>query len=129
MKATLLIEFTKDNIIYNYTYAIRGVLTKMQTELGNPIQYYLVLKIVFKCESIIDKNLKLILWDTNVFEKKEKIFRQGFCYDCFYSSAAVGDWIMKPELSTAHWGFRTEIWSMRKSATALILFTSSLVAK
>jgi hypothetical protein len=28
-----------------------GVLTKMQTEL--PIQYYLVLKIVFKCESII----------------------------------------------------------------------------
>jgi hypothetical protein len=30
-----------------------GVLTKMQTELGNPIQYYLVLKIVFKCESII----------------------------------------------------------------------------
>jgi hypothetical protein len=26
---------------------------KMQTELGNPIQYYLVLKIVFKCESII----------------------------------------------------------------------------
>jgi hypothetical protein len=25
---------------------------------------------------------------------------------------------MKPELSTAHWGFRTEIWSMRKSAIA-----------
>ena len=32
----------------------------------------------------------------------KKIFRQGFCYDCFYKSAAVGDWIMKPELSTAH---------------------------
>jgi hypothetical protein len=29
-----------------------GVLTKMQTEF-KPIQYYLVLKIVFKCESII----------------------------------------------------------------------------
>ena len=36
--------------------------------------------------------------------KKKKIFRQGFCYDCFYSSPAVGDWIMKPELSTAHLG-------------------------
>jgi hypothetical protein len=50
---------------------------------------------------LLDKTLKLILWDTNVWiVKKEKIFRQGFCYDCFYSSAAVGDWIMKPELST-----------------------------
>jgi hypothetical protein len=34
--------------------------------------------------------------------KKKKIFRQGFCYDCFMSSASAGDWIMKPELSTAH---------------------------
>jgi hypothetical protein len=33
--------------------------------------------------------------------KKKKIFRQGFCYDCFMGSPAVG-WIMKPELSTAH---------------------------
>lgn len=32
----------------------------------------------------------------------KKIFRQGFCYDCFQSSPAAGDWIMKPELSTAH---------------------------
>jgi hypothetical protein len=42
-----------------------GVLTKMQTEL-KPIQYYLVFEDSFKCESIIDKTLKLILWDTNV---------------------------------------------------------------
>jgi hypothetical protein len=34
--------------------------------------------------------------------KEKKIFRQGFCYDCFYESAAVGDWIMNPELSKAH---------------------------
>ncbi len=34
--------------------------------------------------------------------KKKKIFRQGFCYDCFMSSAAAGYWIMKPVLSTAH---------------------------
>jgi hypothetical protein len=38
--------------------------------------------------------------------KKKKIFRQGFCYDCFFSSPAVGDWIMKPELSTAHLGIQ-----------------------
>jgi hypothetical protein len=42
-----------------------GVLTKMQTELGNPIQYYLVLKIVLNVNQLLDKT-KLILWDTNV---------------------------------------------------------------
>ena len=36
--------------------------------------------------------------------KEKKIFRQGFCYDCFYESAQVGDWIMRPELSKAHLG-------------------------
>ena len=34
--------------------------------------------------------------------KDKKIFRQGFCYDCFYEIPQAGDWIMKPELSTAH---------------------------
>jgi hypothetical protein len=34
--------------------------------------------------------------------KQKKIFRQGHCYDCFMNSASVGDWIMRPELSTAH---------------------------
>ena len=28
----------------------------------------------------------------------------GFCYDCFYSIPSAGDWIMRPELSTAHLG-------------------------
>ena len=34
--------------------------------------------------------------------KKQKIFRQGFCYDCFSTIPAAADWIMKPELSKAH---------------------------
>jgi hypothetical protein len=42
-----------------------GVLTKMQTELGiHSILFSF--EDSFKCESIIDKTLKLILWDTNV---------------------------------------------------------------
>lgn len=36
--------------------------------------------------------------------QEKKIFRQGFCYDCFMTSPAVGDWIMHPELSKAHLG-------------------------
>jgi hypothetical protein len=84
-----------------------GVLTKMQTEYGNPIQYYLVFENGFlNVNQLLDKNLGINFVGYQCLNcgKKKKIFRQGFCYDCFYSSAAVGDWIMKPELSTAHLG-------------------------
>lgn len=86
-----------------------GVLTKMQTELGNPIQYYLVFEDGFlHVNQLLDKKLEInfVGYECLNCKKKKKIFRQGFCYDCFYSSAAVGDWIMKPELSTAHLGIQ-----------------------
>jgi hypothetical protein len=57
---------------------------------------------------LLDKTLKLILW-IPMFELKKKNIPSGILLRLFYSSAAVGDWIMKPELSTAHLGFRTEI--------------------
>lgn len=84
-----------------------GVLTKMQTEFANPIQYYLVFEDSFlNVNQLLDKNITIDFVGFQCLNcgKKKKIFRQGFCYDCFYSSAAVGDWIMKPELSTAHLG-------------------------
>ncbi|WP_264519714.1 DUF2797 domain-containing protein [Flavobacterium sp. N1994] len=82
-----------------------GVLTKMQTEFLNPIQYYLVFENSFlSLNQLLDKSLEInfIGYQCLNCGKKKKIFRQGFCYDCFMSSAAAGDWIMKPELSTAH---------------------------
>ncbi|MDP2162252.1 MAG: DUF2797 domain-containing protein [Flavobacterium sp.] len=82
-----------------------GVLTKMQTEIGNPIQYYLVFENSFlNLNQLLDKEMEISFQGYQCLNcgKKKKIFRQGFCYDCFMSSAAVGDWIMKPELSTAH---------------------------
>lgn len=84
-----------------------GVLSKMPTEIGNPIQYYLVFESSFlNVNQLIDKEISLQLVGHQCLNcgKKKKIFRQGFCYDCFYSSPSVGDWIMKPELSTAHLG-------------------------
>ncbi len=84
-----------------------GVLTKMQTEFGNPIQYYLVFENSFlNVNQLLGKDLEINFVGFQCLNcgKKKKIFRQGFCYDCFYSSPAVGDWIMKPELSTAHLG-------------------------
>jgi hypothetical protein len=82
-----------------------GVLTKMQTEMGNPIQYYLVFENSFiNMNQLLTKELEISFQGYQCLNcgKKKKIFRQGFCYDCFMSSASVGDWIMKPELSTAH---------------------------
>jgi len=82
-----------------------GVLTKMQTEYLNPIQYYLVFETSFlNLNQLLNKNLDINFVGYQCLNcgKKKKIFRQGFCYDCFMSSASAGDWIMKPELSTAH---------------------------
>ena len=84
-----------------------GVLTKMPTEFGNPIQYYLVFESSFlNLNQVLGKTITIQLTGFQCLNcgKKKKIYRQGFCYDCFYSSPAVGDWIMKPELSTAHLG-------------------------
>ena len=83
----------------------QGVLTKMQTEFSNPIQYYLVFENSFlSLNQLLDKSLEINFEGYQCLNcgKKKKIFRQGFCYDCFMGSAAAGDWIMKPELSTAH---------------------------
>jgi hypothetical protein len=85
----------------------QGVLSKMQTEFGDPIQYYLVFENSFlNMNQVLNKDLEIKFEGYQCLNcsKKKKIYRQGFCYDCFYSSPAVGDWIMKPELSTAHLG-------------------------
>ena len=82
-----------------------GVLTKMQTEFSNPIQYYLVFENSFlSLNQLLGKSMEINFVGYQCLNcgKKKKIFRQGFCYDCFMSSASAGDWIMKPELSTAH---------------------------
>ncbi len=85
----------------------QGVLSKMETELANPIQYFLTFDNNFlNVNQAIGKTVEISFLGYQCLNcaKKKKIFRQGFCYDCFYSSPAVGDWIMRPELSTAHLG-------------------------
>ena len=85
----------------------QGVLSKMQTEFGNPIQYYLVFENSFlNMNQLLNKEIEIKFEGHQCLNctKKKKIYRQGFCYDCFYVSPAVGDWIMRPELSTAHLG-------------------------
>ncbi|EEG43216.1 DUF2797 domain-containing protein [Flavobacteriaceae bacterium] len=85
----------------------QGVLKKMQTELGAPIQYYLVFK-----EDFVHLNTllgRVINIDFHGYEclnchEDKPIFRQGFCKNCFFDTPQAGDWIMRPELSKAHLG-------------------------
>jgi len=84
-----------------------GVLTKMQTEQGTPIQYYLVFENSFlNMNQLLGRDLEINFQGFKCLNcgKKKKIYRTGFCYDCFYSITDAGDWIMRPELSTAHLG-------------------------
>jgi hypothetical protein len=86
-----------------------GVLNKMQTQFETPIQYFLIFQDSFlNINQLLNKNIEINFVGFQCLNcgKKKKIFRQGFCYDCFFSSPAVGDWIMKPELSTAHLGIQ-----------------------
>ncbi len=83
----------------------QGVLTKMQTEIGNPIQYYLVFESDFiHVNQLLDKTLSIefVGYQCLACGKEKKIYRQGYCYDDFYNQPQVGDWVMRPELSTAH---------------------------
>ncbi|MBF6608988.1 MAG: DUF2797 domain-containing protein [Flavobacterium sp.] len=84
-----------------------GVLTKMQTEFGTPIQYYIIFENTFlNVNQLLGSEISIAVNGYQCLNctKRKRIFRQGFCYDCFFSSPAVGDWIMRPELSTAHLG-------------------------
>ena len=82
-----------------------GVLTKMQTEYGSPIQYYLVFKNDFlHVNQLLNRKISITFVKHQCLNctLDKKIYRQGFCYDCFYEIPQAADWIIRPELSTAH---------------------------
>lgn len=86
---------------------ITGLLTKMRTEYGSPIQYYLD----FDGESInvnqlLENKIKISFDHYQCLEcgKKKEIFAMGYCKNCFFTSPHAGGWIVRPELSTAHLG-------------------------
>ncbi|WP_339895885.1 DUF2797 domain-containing protein [uncultured Algibacter sp.] len=83
----------------------QGVLTKMETEFASPIQYYLVFENDFlNMNQLLNKQITLqfVKYQCLNCGLDKPIFRQGFDRQCFYDVAQAGDWIMRPELSTAH---------------------------
>ncbi len=82
-----------------------GVLTKMKTELQKEVEYYLVFESDFlHVNQILNKRISInfLRYQCMNCGLEKKVFTQGFCYDCYSSIPQAGDWIMNPELSTAH---------------------------
>ena len=87
--------------------SFEGVLVKMLTEIGSPIQYYLNMENEdVNMNDLIGKYLQISFKGYQCLNCSldKPIFRQGHCYDCFYALPQTADWIMRPELSTAHLG-------------------------
>ena len=83
----------------------QGVLTKMETEFNNPIQYFLVFENDFiNMNQLLNKTITIqfVKYQCLNCGLDKPIFRQGYDRQCFYDVAQAGDWIMRPELSTAH---------------------------
>ncbi|MGO1751356.1 MULTISPECIES: DUF2797 domain-containing protein [Psychroflexus] len=83
----------------------RSVLRKMRTSLAEEVNYFLDMDTdIIHMNQLLNREIAIyfVKYECLNCHKAKKIFRQGFCYDCFQASAKVGDWIMKPELSTAH---------------------------
>ncbi|MCL6274963.1 DUF2797 domain-containing protein [Muricauda sp. 2012CJ35-5] len=96
-----------------------GVLRKMQTENGNPIQYYLEFENDFiHMNQALNRRIQIdfIKFQCLGTGKNEPIYRQGFCRSYFFESAAAGEWIMKPELSKAHLGIEDRDLEYEKKA-------------
>lgn len=84
-----------------------GVLKKMQTENGSPIQYYLIFENDFlNMNQLLGKKIGInfLRYQCLNCSLQKKIYRQGFCYDCFFEIPQAADWIIRPELSKAHLG-------------------------
>ncbi len=82
-----------------------GVLTKMQTENGSPIQYYLVFENDFlHINQLLDKKVSInfLRYQCLNCSLQKKIYRQGYCYDCFFLIPQAADWVINPEKSKAH---------------------------
>lgn len=85
----------------------KGVLTKMRTEFGSPISYHLRMgEDEISMNNMIGKNLRIQHMGFQCLNcaSSKKIYRMGHCYDCFYDIPQTADWIIRPELSTAHLG-------------------------
>ena len=83
-----------------------GLLSKMRTNLNNPISYEMTLcEVRFDLTSLVGKNLKLTytgrIFCTNCGAKIKKTYAQGYCFPCTLKLASCDLCIVRPE--TCHY--------------------------
>lgn len=81
---------------------MQGRLRKMQTRLGNPVEYLLQLGgQTLDLNSLIGKPIKLKytgnIFCVNCSKPIKKSFNQGYCYPCYIKLAECDLCVMKPE--------------------------------
>ena len=79
----------------------------MMTSNDETVQYYLDMESDFvNMNQLLDKEITMLFvrYECLNCHLNKQIYRQGFCKSCFFETPNAGDWIMKPELSTAHLG-------------------------
>ena len=70
-----------------YALGIGDDMLTVNSLINKQIDIYFTHKHVCYCEKVVDK-----------------VFRNNFCYECYFTNPAAGDAIFRPELSTAHLG-------------------------
>ncbi len=88
---------------------LEGPLTKMRTDYtGGVVDYYLSIgDAEVHMNPLIDHSLQIgYLGTIRCFcgKEKEKVYRQNFCYRCFYELPEASECIFKPELCEGHLG-------------------------
>ena len=85
----------------------QGILRKMTTEMAEPVQYYLLFDQDFlNVNQVLEKRLSInfLFYQCINCNRNKKIFANGVCYHCFMLLPEMGQWVIRPELSTAHLG-------------------------
>ena len=87
----------------------KGQISKMISDIGNPIQYSLPIgKEKLMLNKYIGELIKIDFNDEirciNCNNKIKKTYMQGYCYPCFVTLPQTEDCIFKPHLCRAHLG-------------------------
>ncbi|WP_233897838.1 DUF2797 domain-containing protein [Tenacibaculum piscium] len=96
----------------------QGILKKMSTENLETVQYYLDMSSDFiNMNQLLNRQITLSFVGYSCLNcsSSQEIYRQGFCKKCFFEMPNAGDWIMRPELSTAHLGIEDRDLAYEKS--------------
>lgn len=93
---------------------LSGNISKMRSEFGQPVQYFLpVGDQEIAMNELIGRTIRMnFTGQINCIscgKKTKTSFSQGFCYSCLQTSPEASETIMRPELSKAHLGIARDM--------------------